>query len=260
MFLKLSQTTYLPGNYSNISRLGKSRKSSTQVRAGDWMGYVSARWWLNFNPFEKYANRQIWTMKPQVFGMKIPKLFELPPPSEFFCSCHSYLPRWTVFASPFILHPEKAAGSRAQGLRWMSNRKLGGATHLKNMIRIGSFLCENGRKDLKPPKRPLEWHHLNKTHLFKCPKCPILELKKYLWKTKPPVSKNAGDILPPKAFRMPPPQLTTLGESPVSLGFFNPSEKVLGKFTSNLTWRIIPWLTQKGQNLKGRRQRAKFTL
>ena len=99
----------------------------------------------------------------------LPYLFELPPPSEFFCSCHSYLPRWTVFASPFILHPEKMAGSRVQGLRWMS-RKLGGATHLKNMIRIGSFLCENGKKDLKPPKRPLEWHHLNDTTWIK-PTC-----------------------------------------------------------------------------------------
>ena len=38
-------------------------------------------WWFQFNPFEKICNRQIGSF-PQTFGMKIPKIFELPPPRK----------------------------------------------------------------------------------------------------------------------------------------------------------------------------------
>ena len=38
-------------------------------------------WWLSFNPFEKYAQVKLDHESP-IFGVKIPKIFELPPPRK----------------------------------------------------------------------------------------------------------------------------------------------------------------------------------
>ena len=63
---------------------------------------------FNFNPFEKYAVVKFFLISP-VFGVKIIKIFELPPPSNTRLDVFLFGP-WSLETSAHLPHPERRPG------------------------------------------------------------------------------------------------------------------------------------------------------
>ena len=92
----LSKSYYLPGNSIFDGKIcihffskngGICIHSFVPLIDGHWMDKNHqkslASWWFFTNPFEKYASSSKWVdSSSPIFGVKIPKMFELPPPSN----------------------------------------------------------------------------------------------------------------------------------------------------------------------------------
>ena len=98
-----------------------------------------------FNPFETYYNSSKWKSSP-IFGMKIPKIFELPPPSHISWYDSSTPPEWRVGSDRLQSGGADPVGSqkkKALILREKCPNKIlkgGGSPKLMNM-NIYIYIC-----------------------------------------------------------------------------------------------------------------------
>ena len=100
-------------------------------------------WWFQFNPFEKICNRQIGSF-PQTFGMKIPKIFELPPPRKLMYVWWCLMRVPSSLTGPILLVRAQKSGGSIHHLWQVLAGVRGFFTYVRTMGRVRYMYLHEG--------------------------------------------------------------------------------------------------------------------